>query len=250
MLRKPVISGLPMLQREGVVRRYAAGLVMETAPSYRCSSLQGTGLGSIQGAGCQVLPGILARSLVLPHRSGPVALQQAVALLTGERAAAPAVTSVDGVARHAQRLLPGYAVNRSWEQAPAALLRQCLDAVWEGGLVLLLWRSIPRKLHKAAVCHCPPLCWKLVVGVEGAWSAPLGSARETASALLVLDTMVPPAWGSGHNQHLVAGAFSDHVEARRVGLSRAVWTSRTLDGGLDCGLVLSAVVLTPGRVNG
>lgn len=66
---------------EGLVRRYAVGLVMETVPCYRC--------GPDSVAGAKVLPGILVRHRAPPHRTGAVALQQAVTLLTGERVAVP-----------------------------------------------------------------------------------------------------------------------------------------------------------------
>lgn len=89
----------------------------------------------------------------------------------------------------------------------------------------------------------------LVVGVEGPWRSDgvgdLVEAEAEASALLVLDATVPPVWGCGHNQNLKPGAHPDHAGARRAGLFRPVWTARTLDGGLDCGLVIAALVLQP-----
>ncbi len=67
---------------------------------------------------------------------------------------------------------------------------------------------------------------------------------------MVLDTQVHPGWGLGHNQHLVPGAYPHHEAAVRVAEFRAVWSARTVDGGLDCGLVLSAITLSPGKGQG
>lgn len=36
----------------------------------------------------------------------------------------------------------------------------------------------------------------------------------------------------------------------RVAECRSVWSARTLEGGLDCGMVLSAIVLSPGKGQG
>lgn len=226
-----------MPPHEGVVRRYALGLVMETAPSYRRSTAQVTG-----GV---ALPGTLVRSQVHPHRTGAATLQQAVALLTGKRVAVPAVVSAAAMWRHARRHLAGFRAELVWEQKPLALLTQCWDAVSAGGLVLLRWQSLPRCKHDALRMPAPPSRWMLVVGVEELWHAQSVHAPTEASALLVLDATVPPVWGSGHNQHLMPGAHPDHTEARRVGLFRPVWTARTLDGGLECGLLIAAVVLHP-----
>lgn len=227
-----------MPPHEGVVRRYALGLVMETAPSYRRSTAQDTG-----GV---ALPGTLVRAPVRPNRTGTAALQQAVALLTGNRVAVPSVVTAAAMWRHARRHLAGFRVELVWEQKPLALLTQCLDAVSTGGLVLLQWQSLPRCKHDALRMPAPPSRWMLVVGVEEFWNVQSVQAPAETSALLVLDATVPPVWGSGHNQHLAPGAHPDLAEARRVGLFRPVWTARTLDGRLECGLVLAAVVLTPG----
>lgn len=235
-----------MPQREGLVRRYAVGLVMETVPCYRC------GLDSEPGA--KVLPGILLRRRVSPHRTGAAALQQAVALLTGQRVAAPTATSAAGLLRHTQRLLPGFNAHLLREQAPSDLLARCHDAVHRGGLVLLHWQSIAREVRGAPRPPCPPPQWMLVVGVEGPWS-PLGDVPGNAvcaeaSGLLVLDTRVHPAWGLGHNQRLVPGANPHHETAVRVAQSRAVWSARTVEGGLDCGIAISAIALSPNSVLG
>ena len=112
---------------EGPVRRYAVGLVMETVPCYRC--------GPDSEPGAKVLPGILVRHRAQPHRTGAVALQQAVTLLTGERVAVPSVTSAAGVLRHAQRLLPGFQAQLVWEQAPSDLLAFCHGAVHRLSLI-------------------------------------------------------------------------------------------------------------------
>lgn len=228
---------------EGLVRRYAVGLVMETVPCYRC--------GPDSEPDAKVLPGILVRHRAPPYRTGAVALQQAVALLTGERVAVPSVTSAHGVLRHAQRLLPGFQAQRVWEQAPSDLLALCHDAIHHGGLVLLLWQSIAREMRGATRKPCPAPQWMLVVGVEGPWR-PVGDASGNAvctetSGLLVLDTQVHPGWGLGHNQHLVPGAYPHHEAAVRVAEFRAVWSARTVEGGLDCGLVLSAITLSTGK---
>lgn len=228
---------------EGVGRRYALGLVMETAPSYRRST--------DPEAGPVALPGTVVRSPVLPHRTGAVALQQAVALLTGKRAAVPSVVTAAAMWRHARRHLGGFRVELAWEQESSALLAQCLGAVSAGGLVLLQWQSLSQNPHDSRRTHAPPSRWMLVVGMEGPWhSGGVGDLVEaetgaSASALLVLDVTVPPVWGCGHNQHLKPGAHPDHAGARRAGLFRPVWTARTLDGGLDCGLVIATVVLQP-----
>ena len=228
---------------EGLVRRYAMGLVMETVPCYR------SGLDSEPGA--KVLPGILVRHRAPPHRTGAVVLQQAVALLTGQRVAVPAATSTAGLLRHAQRLLPGFHAQLVWEQAPSDLLAQCHGAVHRGGLVLLLWQSIAREVRGATRQPCPVPHWMLVVGVEGPWS-PVGDGSGStvcteASGLLVLDTRVHPGWGLGHNQRLVPGAYPHHEAAMRVAECRSVWSARTLEGNLDCGFVLSAIALSPGK---
>lgn len=231
---------------EGLVRRYAMGLVMETVPCYR------SGLDSEPGA--KVLPGILVRHRAPPHRTGAVVLQQAVALLTGQRVAVPAATSTAGLLRHAQRLLPGFHAQLVWEQAPSDLLAQCHGAVHRGGLVLLLWQSIAREVRGATRQPCPVPHWMLVVGVEGPWS-PVGDGSGStvcteASGLLVLDTRVHPGWGLGHNQRLVPGAYPHHEAAMRVAECRSVWSARTLEGNLDCGFVLSAISVSPGKGRG
>lgn len=231
---------------EGLVRRYAVGLVMETVPCYRC--------GPDSEPGAKVLPGILVRHRAPPHRTGAVALQQAVTLLTGERVAVPSVTSAAGVLHHAQRLLPGFHAQRVWEQAPSDLLALCHDAIHHGGLVLLLWHSIAREVRGATRRPSPAPQWMLVVGVEGPWR-PVGDGSgnavcKEASGLLVLDTQVHPGWGLGHNQRLVPGAYPHHEAAVRVAEFRAVWSARTVEGGLDCGLVLSAITLSTGKAQG
>ena len=228
---------------EGLVRRYAVGLVMETVPCYRS--------GPDSEPGAKVLPGILVRHKAPPHRTGAVTLQQAVTLLTGERVVVPTVTSAAGVLRHAQQLLPGFHAQLVWEQAPSDLLAQCHGAVHRGGLVLLLWQSIAREVRGATRQPCPVPHWMLVVGVEGPWS-PVGDGSGStvcteASGLLVLDTRVHPGWGLGHNQRLVPGAYPHHEAAMRVAEFRAVWSARTVDGGLDCGMALSAIALSPGK---
>lgn len=228
---------------EGLVRRYAVGLVMETVPCYR------SGPDSEQGA--KVLPGILVRHKAPPHRTGAVTLQQAVALLTGERVAVPTVTSAAGVLRHATRLLPGFNAELVREQAPSDVLALCHNAVHHGGLVLLLWQSIAREMRGATRKPCPAPHWMLVVGVEGPWR-PVGEGSGSvvcteSTGLLILDTRVHPGWGLGHNQHLVPGAYLHHEAAVRVAEFRAVWSARTVEGGLDCGFVLSAIALSPGK---
>ena len=228
---------------EGLVRRYAVGLVMETVPCYRS--------GPDSEPTAKVLPGILVRHRAPPHRTGAVVLQQAVALLSGERVAVPAVTSAAGVLRHAQRLLPGFQAQLVWEQAPSDLLAFCHGAVHRGGLVLLLWQSIAREVRGVPPRPCPAPQWMLVVGVEGPWS-PAGDGSGSvvctkASGLLVLNTQVHPGWGLGHNQCLVPGAYPHHEAAVRVAEFRAVWSARTLEGNLDCGFVLAAITLSPGK---
>lgn len=236
-----VIRGFPMRLPEGRVRRYAVGLVMETVPCYRG--------GPDSEPGAKVLPGILVRHRAPPHRTGAVVLQQAVALLTGQRVTVPTVTSATGLLRHAQRLLPGFHAQLVWEQAPSDLLALCREAVHRGGLVLLLWQSIAREARGAPRRPCPPPHWMLVVGVEGPWS-PAGDGSGSvvctkASGLLVLDTRVHPGWGLGHNQCLVPGAYPHHEAAARVAVFRSVWSARTVEGGLDCGMVLAAMAIEP-----
>lgn len=236
-----VIRGVPMRLPEGLVRRYALGLVMETVPCYRC--------GPDSEPGAKVLPGILVRHRAPPHRTGSVALQQAVALLTGQRVAVSKVTSAAGVLRHAQWLLPGFDAQLVWEQAPSDLLALCYDTVHRGGLVLLLWQSIAREVRGTPRRPCPPPQWMLVVGVEGPWS-PQGDGSGSvvctkASGLLVLDTRVHPGWGLGHNQCLIPGAYQYHEAAVRVVECRSVWSARTLEGGLDCGMVLASIAIAP-----
>ncbi|MBD9395286.1 hypothetical protein [Acidovorax sp. ACV01] len=226
-----------MPPHEGVVRRYAWGLVMETAPSYRRSTDLDTGP--------VALPGTLVRAPVQAQRTGAAALQQAVALLTGKRVATPSVGTGAAMWRHARRHLAELRVELVWEQEASALLAQCLGAVSAGGLVLLQWQSLPRCKHDALRMPAPPSRWMLVAGVEESWHVQGIHAPTKASALLVVDATVPPVWGCGHNQHLKPGAHPDHAQARRAGLFRPVWTARTLDGGLDCGLVIAAVVLQP-----
>ena len=241
-----VIRGFPMRGPEGLVRRYAVGLVMETVPCYRS--------GQDSAPSAKVLPGILVRHRPPPHRTGAVVLQQAVALLTGQRVTVPAVTSAAGVLRHTLRLLPEFHAQRVWEQAPSDLLALCHDAVHRGGLVLLLWQSIAREEQGASRRPSPPPRWMLVVGVEGPWS-PAGDGSGSvvctnASGLLVLDTHVHPGWGLGHNQCLVPGAYPFHEAAVQVSEFRAVWSARTLEGNLDCGFVLSAIALSPSKGRG
>lgn len=226
---------------EGLVRRYAVGLVMETVPCYRC--------GPDSEPGAKVLPGILVRHRAPPHRTGAVVLQQAVALLTGQRVAVSKVTSAAGVLRHAQRLLPGCHAQLVWEQAPSDLLALCHGAIHRGGLVLLLWQSIAREVRGVPRRPCPPPQWMLVAGVEGPWS-PQGDGSGSvvctvATGLLVLDTQVHPGWGLGHNQCLVPGAYPFHEAAMRVSEFRVVWSARTVEGRLDCGMVIAAMAIEP-----
>jgi hypothetical protein len=231
-----------MSQLEGVVRRYALGLVMETAPSYRRSDMDASPV---------ALPGTLVRSPVRAHRTGAVALQQAVALITGKRVAVPSLVTAAAMWRHARRHLAGFRMEMAWEQERSALLAQCLGAVSAGGLVLLEWQSLSREKHDPLRTTATPSHWMLAVGVQGSWhSRGVGDLAEaeteaSVSALLVLDATMPPVWGCGHNQHLKPEAHPDHAQTRRAGLFRPVWTARTLDGGLDCGLVIAAVVLQP-----
>ena len=238
-----VIQGFPMRVSEGLVRRYAVGLVMETVPCYRS--------GPDSEPSAKVLPGILVRHRAPPHRTGAVALQQAVALLTGERVAAPTVSSAAGVLRHATRLLPGFNAQLVWEQETSDLLARCHEAIHRGGLVLLHWQSIAREERGTPRRPSPPPQWMLVVGVEGPWRrARDGSGSVVctkASGLLVLDTQVHPGWGLGHNQCLVPGAYPHHEAALRVAEFRSVWSARTLEGNLDCGFVLLAISLSPGK---
>ena len=89
------------------------------------------------------------------------------------------------------------------------------------------------------------------MGVEGPWS-PVGDGSGSvvctkASGLLVVDTQVHPGWGLGHNQCLVPGAYPYHEAAVRVAECRNVWSARTVEGNLDCGFVLSAISLSPGK---
>lgn len=226
---------------EGLVRRYVVGLVMGTVPSYRC--------GEGSGPEHRVLPGLLVRDPMLPRRTGAVALQQAVALLTGGRVSVPAVGSPQGLLRHAQRLLPGFNAQLVSEREPSNLLALSHDAVHRGGLALLLWQSIAREVQGSPRLPCPALQWMLVVGVEGPWS-PLGDESGSAvcagaSGLLTLNTRVHPAWGLGHNQRLIPGAYPHHEAAARVAECRAVWSARTVEGGLDCGMVIAAIAIVP-----
>lgn len=227
-----------MPKREGRVRWYAAGLVMETAPSYRC----GPGLDTIT----KPLPGMLVRSPVQPHRTGAVVLQQAVALLTGMRVAVPSVTTAAGIWRQARKHLAGFGAKLVWEQETSALLAQCLGALSAGGLVLLQWQSQPlsNRYHPVRSPD-PPSRWMLMVGVDGPWRVQGVHTPAESSALLVLDATVPPVWACGHNQHLKPGAQPDHAQASRAGLFRPVWTARTLDGGLEYGLLMAAVAIYP-----
>lgn len=230
-----------MREPEGLVRRYAVGLVMETVPCYR--------YGPDSEPGAKVLPGILVRHPAPPHRTGALVLQQAVALLTGQRVAAPTVTSAADVLRHAKRLLPGFNADLVWERAPSDLLVLCHAAIHRGGLVLLLWQSIAREVRGATRQPSPAPHWRLVVGVEVPWR-PVGDGSgsvvcTTASGLLVLDTLVHPGWGLGHNQHLTPGAHPHHEAAIRVEEFRALWSARTLEGGLDCGMVIAAMAIEP-----
>ena len=226
-----------MPPHDGVVRRYAVGLVMETVPSYWCCT--------DQEAGTPALPRPLVGSRVQPHRTGAAALQQAVALLTGKRMAAPGVVTAAAMWRHARRHFPGFRAELAWEQEPSALLAQCLGALSAGGLVLLQWQPLPRIGYDGLRIPAPPARWMPVVGVEQSWQVQDVQAPSEASALLVLDATVPLMWGCGHNQHLKPEVDPDHADARRAGLYRPVWTSRTLDGGVECGLLLAAVAIYP-----
>ena len=241
-----VIRGFPMRGPEGLVRRYVVGLVMETVPCYRS--------GPDSAPGAKVLPGILVRHRAPPHRTGAVVLQQAVALLTGQRVAVPKVTSTAGLLRHAQRLLPGFHAQLAWEQAPSDLLALCQDTIHRGGLVLLLWQSIAREEWGAPRRPCTPPRWMLVVGVEGPWRpGENGSGNAVcsgATGLLILDTQVHPGWGLGHNQCLVPGAYPFHEAAVLAAELRVVWSARTQEGNLDCGFVLAAIALSPGKGQG
>lgn len=226
-----------MPPREGVVRRYAVGLVVETVPSYRCCT--------DRKIGTPALPVPLVRSQVQPRRTGAAALQQAVALLTGKRIAASSVVTAAAMWRHALRHLAEFRVELAWEQEPSVLLAQCLGAVSAGGLALLQWQPLPRTGNGGQRIPAAPARWMLVVGMEQSWQVQDVHAPGEASALLVLDATVPLVWRCGHNQHLKPEVDPDHADARRAGLYRPVWTARTLDGGVECGLLLAAVAIYP-----
>lgn len=227
---------------EGVVRRYVPGLDMLTMPSYRSA-------GAFSHP--KPLPGVLVRATALPHRTGPTALAQAVALLSGRRVGVPPVVSAVGMLSQAKRWLPEAAVSWVGELEPADLLALCAGAVDAGGVVLLQWQPLPRRKYGNVHAPDPPSHWMLVVGLQGSWHAQgvqaggQASASASASALLLLDATVPPVWGCGHNLHLVPGEHRDHPRTREAAMSRAVWTARTLDGGLECGVMLAAVALYP-----
>ncbi len=202
--------------REGVARKYVLGLDMLTVPSYWSAGTY---------SHKKPLPGVLARNPVLPHRTGPTALAQAVALLTGRRVGIPAIASATGMVAQAIRYLPGVGVELVAKLDPASMLGQCLAAVDAGGVVLVQWQPLAWKNEPPE-----PSRWMLVVGLERPWPRP---GQETlsgisASALLVLDATIPRVWGSGHNMHLVPG-----------------WTARTMEGGLQRGLVIAAGALVP-----
>jgi hypothetical protein len=226
-----------MPRHDGVVRRYAVGLAMETVPSYWCCT--------DQEAGTPALPRPLVGSQVQPHRTGAAALQQAVALLTGKRIAASSVVTATAMWRHARRHLSGFRVELAWEQEPSVLLAQCLGAVSAGGLVLLQWQPLPRIGSDSLHIPAAPACWVLVVGVEQSWQAQNDQAPGAASALLALNATVPLVWGCGHNQHLKPEVGPDSGDARWTELPRPVWVARTLDGGVECGLLLAAVAIYP-----
>jgi len=218
-----------MPEREGVVRRYVLGLDMLTVPGYRSA-------GAFSHT--KPLPGVLLRAPALPHRTGPTALAQAMALLTGRRVGVPAVVSVAGVLAQARRWLPDAAASWVGESHPGDLLAQCRDTVDAGGLVLLQWRSLPRQGSS------PSSRWMLAVGLQGPWRAPAGAKLCEACALLVLDATVPAVWGAGHNMHLLPEAHPDQG-ALQEGGAQAAWTARTLEGGLERGVVTAAVILQP-----
>lgn len=236
-----------MPAREGVIRVYTPGLAMKTVPSYRSNAAP--------NAAPKVLPGVMPRAPVSPHGTGAVALGQALALLTGRLLPVPPVASVAEVLAHARLLLSASTSSLAREQDASLLLAQCFDAVHTGSLVLLHWQPLPWQAPPSApsassATPAAPPRWMLLVGIEGPWHVLSGSALANASALLVLDATVPPVWGSGHNQHLVPGvcdAQALHANAHRTGMPRPVWSARTLDGERNCGLVLAAIVLQPGR---
>lgn len=237
MRRQPVILGQPMPRHDGVVRRYAVGLVMETVPSYWCCTEREIATPAPRAP--------LVRSQVQPHRTGAAALQQAVALLTDKRIAASPVVTAAAIWRHARRHLAGFRVELAWEQESSILLAQCLGAVSAGGVALLQWQPLPRIGSDSLHIPAAPACWMLVVGVEQSWQVQDVQAPGGASALLVLDATVPLVWGCGHNRHLKPEVGPDSAEARRTELSRPVWVARTLDGGVKCGLLLAAVAIYP-----
>lgn len=210
---------------------------METVPSYGCCTDRETGT--------PALPRPLVGSQVQPHRTGAAALQQAVALLTGKRIAAPSVVTAAAMWRHARRHLAGFRVELAWEQGPSVLLAQCLGAVSAGGLVLLQWQPLPRIGSDGLHIPAAPACWMLVVGVEQSWQVQDDRAPRAASALLALNANVPLVWGCGHNQHLTPDLGPAPEHARRAEPSRPVWVARTLDGGVECGLLLAAVATYP-----
>ncbi|MFD1712372.1 hypothetical protein FVQ98_19315 [Ottowia sp. GY511] len=224
--------------REGVVRRYVLGLGMLTVPSYRSA-------GAFSHP--KPLPGVLVRATALPHRTGSTALAQAVALLSGQRVGVPPVVTAVGMLGQIKRWLPEAAVSLVGEQEPADLLALCTGVVDAGGVMLLQWQPWPRTKYGNAHAPDPPSHWMLVVGVEGSWHAKGLQVDCQASALLVLDATVPPVWGCGHNLHLVPGEHKDHPRTREAAMSRAVWTARTLEGGLEYGIVLAAVFVGSGQ---
>ncbi|MFI8614333.1 hypothetical protein ACIGHN_02375 [Acidovorax sp. NPDC077693] len=224
--------------REGIVRRYVLGLDMLTVPSYRSA-------GALSHS--KPLPGVLMRATALPHRTGSTALAQAVALLSGRRVGVPPVVTATGMLGQAKRWLPEAAAYFVGELEPADLLSLCAGSVDAGGMVLLQWQPQPRRKYGNVHAPDPPSHWMLVVGVEGSWHAQgvQAGGQVSASALLVLDATVSPVWGCGHNLHLVPGEHKDHPRTREAAMSSAVWTAFTLDGELECGVMLAVVALYP-----
>lgn len=224
--------------REGRVRLYVAGLRILTVPGH-----------ARPDARAQPLPWILVRQPVRAGRSGAIVLRQALALLTGERAALPSPRSADGMLACARHHLPGGSVELLEAPDPAGLLQRCLDTVLAGGLALLRWQALPGS-REIATGSPPPSSpagaehWLLLAGVEGVWQAP-GSPHPVAPcALLVLDPTRPPTWGCGHNLHLAPCEGGPEASRYQTGLPQG-WTARTQDGGHAHGAVAAALLLTP-----
>lgn len=221
--------------REGRVRMYVAGLRILTVPSH-----------ARPDARAQPLPGILVRQPVRAGRSGAIVLRQALALLTGERAARPSPRSAAGMLACARHYLPGSAVELLEGPDPAGLLQRCLDTVLAGGLALLRWQALPARGEIAT--GSPPSSpsgaehWLLLAGVEGVWQAPGPVCPTSACALLVLDPTLPPTWGCGHNLHLAPCEGGPGTPRYRMPQE---WTARTMDGGQAQGAVAAALLLTP-----